>query len=274
MAYFLQATGQTTGGSGAPLFTLFRRQFGILDVPGTSVASQLNAASIAVAEANVWAGFSEISCKKSGDISVLRGPVAGVYPDTIRFNSPADLTMPIRRFGMLPGTGAELAGIPADPLRPAATVPPTIASRFYPTLGELPDAGSPWRAATAAPFFSNPPPWQNNPSLQGADMLLTDVISFEVKPLVAQAGGFTDLASLVSYGQNSVFLTATNTGAPAVFDTWSNQSDGVFDYSSSSTAGSPLSIPMPVNILALKITIRLWDAKTQQARQVTLIQDL
>jgi hypothetical protein len=268
----------------------------VLDLPGQSLASQLNTSGIQVASAAEWSTFAELCCKKTRDITALNvpSPVLYVPPDTVRFSSPADLTMPARRFGMLPtpppfnGTVQEMAGLPADRLLSVAKALPLgflTASRSYPYLGETAiDNG--W--GTAPPALGSPPPWQNDSSLQGADMLLTDVISFEVKPLVAEAGDFVDLndARLDSFRFNPTFFIPAsprtiaitppnpNPNGPAVFDTWSNQNDTTFNYTSSATTGSTLSTPLPVRIIALKITIRLWDAKTQQARQVSIIQEM
>jgi type II secretory pathway pseudopilin PulG len=275
VVYFLKPNGQITGSGGLPLYTLYRRQLGVLDLSNQvypPYAKQLTSQvpPVTVSNGQDWAAFSELSCKKSGDISVLRGPVAGVYPDTIRFSSPGDLTMPARRFGMLPapvGGSIEMAGLPTKPLLPATAI--QVQSRSYPTLGEVPTLPSPWAtpAALAAPYNGNPPSWQGNGDLQGADLLLSDVISFEVKILAATSSDFEEISPTVM--KNSVFKN--NVG---VFDTWSSQKDEVYDYSNWNTPDTSTSLPLQATIQALKITIRLWDAKTQQARQVTIIQDM
>ena len=36
----------------------------------------------------------------------------------------------------------------------------------------------------------------------------------------------------------------------------------------------PTSLPLKIRILALQVTLRVWDQRTQQARQVTIIQDM
>jgi type II secretory pathway pseudopilin PulG len=281
VVYFLAPNGLAAAGTGVPLFTLYRRQLGILDTPGNinpTLASQLTSISV-VNGANGaggvpgWMDFSEISCKKSGDIAALRDPVSGVYPDTVRFSSPTDLTMPIRRFGMLPGNSVELAGLPTKPLLPAAN-PFPLAGRTYPVLGEVPTAPSTWAtpAALSGPtFYGNPPSWQGNANLQGADLLLSDVISGEVKVLVPNATDFADITPTAM--RNPIFQS----GNVGVFDTWSSMNDGVFDYSNStSTTATPsaITVPLATSIQALKITIRIWDAKTLQARQITIIQDM
>jgi hypothetical protein len=65
---------------------------------------------------------------------------------------------------------------------------------------------------------------------------------------------------------------------PAVFDTWSSLRNDLFDYSQWAGVGGATSVPMVFNtdnrLVAIKITIRVWDQKSQQARQVTIIQDM
>jgi hypothetical protein len=38
--------------------------------------------------------------------------------------------------------------------------------------------------------------------------------------------------------------------------------------------GTPQSLPLKLRILAIQITLRVWDERTQQARQMTIIQDM
>jgi hypothetical protein len=75
---------------------------------------------------------------------------------------------------------------------------------------------------------------------------------------------------------NSNFTAATG---PLVFDTWSGVSDGPYDYTgwdpgTPPSAPSTTTVPFKIQILALQITLRVWDARTQQTRQVTMIQDM
>jgi hypothetical protein len=53
-----------------------------------------------------------------------------------------------------------------------------------------------------------------------------------------------------------------------MFDTWSNQAPYT------TTAGQPTSLPLPIRILAIQITLRVWDERTQQTRQMTITQDM
>jgi type II secretory pathway pseudopilin PulG len=97
---------------------------------------------------------------------------------------------------------------------------------------------------------SNPMNRQGN----GTILLLTDVISFDVRVLKymwrqsSQATDFSDLG-------------------PA------NATDQTFE-TSVNPPGQNSKLPPDYCISALEITIRVWDPKTEQARQVTIIQDM
>jgi hypothetical protein len=56
----------------------------------------------------------------------------------------------------------------------------------------------------------------------------------------------------------------------SVFDTWSQQGA----YANWGMAGTATSLPLPIRILALQITLRIWDDRTQQTRQMTIVQDM
>jgi hypothetical protein len=92
------------------------------------------------------------------------------------------------------------------------------------------------------PFATN----HNAPAaIRAAAPLLTDVISFSVR-------------AFRSPSSNSYFEDLNWTGSmlPYSFD----------------TVGTPSYAP--TRILGLQISIRIWDSRTEQARQVTIIQDL
>jgi len=66
-----------------------------------------------------------------------------------------------------------------------------------------------------------------------------------------------------------------------VFDTWSQAADDWRDYSKYDTTSTNNTIPMFVNpsnqkirILAIQITLRIWDSRTQQTRQTSIVADL
>ena len=126
----------------------------------------------------------------------------------------------------------------------------------------------------------------------GDDILLTDVISFEVKaawiynPIF---NSFTANSSSVPYFANPDFNTdepfsdlRPSTLRPSAgrhFDT-GYQTDNI-DWDNPAPASSGFlwanpanPIPSRINIRALQIKIRLWDPRAEQARQITIIQEV
>jgi prepilin-type N-terminal cleavage/methylation domain-containing protein len=273
VAYFLVPTGETA--EGTPLFGLYRRQ--LLTVTDNSLVTTNDPAQpyIPIAQAVDAAGnnqYLEMSTK-------LDLPSNG----NMYFNSAKDLTMPIRRFGMDPTLPPPQTPPPATPPPP----PPNFAGLFkaaygggYPTMSQ---ENVNYVLANNAPLNSN---------YAAADLLLTDVVSFDVRVLVAGAPQSFDLFDLTTSTPGNPFFPVNNpTFAPTnpanpnnvrVFDTWSAYSDDVADYSQWSIPGSAASIPImndnngqPIRILALQITLRVYDnTKTKKTRQVTLIQDM
>jgi hypothetical protein len=180
-------------------------------------------------------------------------------PSKLAFNTPLDLTVPGRRFGTTPN------GLPGT------SVPGYGPS--YPTLAE--------QTADA--------------NLRGADLVLTDVVSFDVRLLLLKDPNgypgpadpnnpFIDLyeRSLDAYDNGNAALFAAD--GPRVFDTWSGYASPVADlnYSDWAARGGAKSIPLwkpdasyrgPV-VKAIQVTIRVWDLKTSLTRQVTIVQAL
>jgi type II secretory pathway pseudopilin PulG len=172
-------------------------------------------------------------------------------PGPLYFNTPISLTMPARRMGMAP---ANYAG--------------TLATGRYPILRDDPAAQALWTS----------------------DLVLNDVISFDVQVLVPIPGQplqfrhLSDPLLLAAFTKsNSVYPM---TAPPFVFDTWSQARDNVYDYTAWTPVGSPptptvATIPLwntagdtgPI-IRAIKISVRSWDPKTELTRQVTLVQAL
>lgn len=99
-----------------------------------------------------------------------------------------------------------------------------------------------------APGFSGPIPIyaEENTALTGNDILLTDVLSFDIQ----------------------IMRSDSSTATPATF-----QPVSYFDTSVASTSWSPAAAT-PYNIRAIQITIRVWDIKTQSTRQITIVQDM
>jgi type II secretory pathway pseudopilin PulG len=234
-----------------PLFTLYRRAR--LAVPDNGLVNTTPPTNPAPGvPINQAANFLEISCWPN--------PSTG----TLYFNNAIDLTVPTRRFGgsMTP---PPVGGVYPSPLT-------------YPTLSQ-----------------QLQPPQPPQPALNGSDIQLTDVISFDVQLLIPGATSatpnepFVSLFRLPSFnGGPYNYSSPLPAGASGlVFDTWSSLNDGLSNYSMWNLPSQPglpnsnptpwTSIPMwdgssgPV-IQAIQISIRIWDAKTNQTRQVTMVQ--
>lgn len=165
----------------------------------------------------------------------------------LHFNSPADVTMPIRRFM----GGTSLAG----------TTSPGGYNRFA----------------------------DEDATQAGNDVLLNDVLSFEVRVLLNKEVYGTGSEEFIHLHDSRVtpyVLSNTALAAlspvPRVFDTWSVRNEGATrNYSGWKTPGSEATIPLfansgalPLRIRAVQITIRIWDSKTRQARQTSVVVDL
>jgi prepilin-type N-terminal cleavage/methylation domain-containing protein len=258
VVYFLRRNGNSADAT--PLYALYRRQR--LIMPETPGLHDLNwgANRVAVSE---LPNYLEVSCKANPQ-----------DPGFLYFNTPTDVTIPQRRFGADPSQSFNLAANQWPGL-------PTV--RNVPSEGILPNDPRTWTYPTLG---------EENPALEGNDLLLPDVISFEVKIATSSISDFVDLPTSST---NDMFRDQAASGPaprfrPHVFDTWTRVVDGYYfdstgrslDYSrwrestirAPSTTFNPLHAPNYSTIFALKITLRVWDVKTLQARQITIIQDL
>jgi type II secretory pathway pseudopilin PulG len=135
--------------------------------------------------------------------------------------------------------------------------------------GDLTNPGN--RAFPNRPQFTalnNP----TNSSQWGATLLLADVVSFDVRVVPYLTGSsslfpsFSDFATV--NGTPQVGTTAWNNGF--AFDT----ADPAY-YSNNPNYFNNPGAPLPGYVVkALQISIRVWDLKTQQTRQTSVIQDL
>jgi hypothetical protein len=141
---------------------------------------------------------------------------------------------------------------------------------------------------------------------EGSDILLTNVISFDVKvldpfaykiPLGATGGGpvsgrgayvdIGDTVQTVPGGVNPCPTAAVlpadnllpafggvlnNTAALDVFDTGTRRFDGGVGTTTFSPTESPATHNFPIN--SIQITIRVYEPKSRQTRQITIIQDM
>jgi hypothetical protein len=145
----------------------------------------------------------------------------------------------------------------------------------------------------AYPYLGEPgasPLWQDSAVLKGTDVLLSDVLSFEVKILQRNpTGDFVPLLPPIAGSGTLPNFTNSNSQfdsliGPMVFDTWASgteRSSGAgngYDFTGWNTPVAPPTVstaaPLQIVIGAVKVTIRIWDAKTLQARQITIIQDM
>jgi prepilin-type N-terminal cleavage/methylation domain-containing protein len=245
VVYFLRSVPDKAKGT-TQLYSLYRRQR--LLVPDNALLS--NAAPGTTSQ------YPEVSC------------VIGAAANTVYFNNPRDITMPVRRLGM---DGVNLAGVFPRPAGPgqSAVNDPVLGTNTYPTMFE--DTG--------------------NTRYQGADVLLTDVISFEVRvlPTFTQTLGAhfvtlfdTDFSLAANNHNNTTYPAGPGVTTPRVFDTWSNMAEKTgnnyhnWNTVSAAVPASAVTIPFTtaVRLKAVQVIIRVWDSKTEQTRQITIAQDL
>ncbi|CAN5568678.1 hypothetical protein BH11PLA2_BH11PLA2_35690 [soil metagenome] len=130
--------------------------------------------------------------------------------------------------------------------------------------------------------------------LIGSDLLVTDVISFEIKADWdggTRAPGQQDATASLTLGNNLADRSTWTYEFPfsdlpetpgsrntvlansRVFDTWyDSQSDNWVKPASGAATGETL--PQPMRLRAIQIKVRVWDRKNNMARQVTIVQDL
>jgi prepilin-type N-terminal cleavage/methylation domain-containing protein len=321
VVYFLRPALDNSGNqetaNGTPLFTLYRRQLLLVSdnnlvQTGPSGLASITPSTNTAIDPYQPTPYLEVSCWQG----YPPGAAVVNIPSTLYFNSPFDVTVPQRRFGM------DYKGQPVN----------TNNQQAYPTLAEH----------------------TTDTNMQAADVLMTDVVSFDVRVLLsnaftdpnitplpfqlAECDPFVDLfhpsmqafntppSSSPGVGNNALYpgpgappggLTSWwpppattsplyNTkyvppNGPQVFDTWTSVRDPLasilaaqppalsqyaplYDYSTwgqPGTAANPSAVSMPLwsnasgtgpRIMAIQVQLRIWDSKTQQTRQVTLVQ--
>lgn len=257
VAYFLKDNGARTPGQ-QKLYTLYRRQLALL--ANTADDDAMN-------------GTSPTSLPNQPAQFVI--PVPG---------SPLDPVPPNR----WPNSYYDFSGYPQW-----VSVP--IPSWTYMHFNNLADVSYPERRSLTYYAFNRlpagllfPPGWnisdfpilgsQANggrnepPGVTGADILLTDVLSFSVRvlpnPLPAPSwnngdqflfpgSGYQD-----ANGNRWAIYGQYDTAYASAFDAWNNQ------------ASPPPNSSKFAGIKALEILIRVWDSKTSRARQITILQPM
>jgi prepilin-type N-terminal cleavage/methylation domain-containing protein len=247
VAYFLKATGQSAGST--PLFALYRRERVIYPlVPPPAATNALTAAAFAA-----YPGVS-VSPYASAGVSPVNTPGTTATPPA---GATTSISEPRRRLGM---DGTTLAGVPA-----------TLAGVVGPSNWDLADQ-------------------PGTPSNQfGDDLLMSDVISFDIKVVLQGSPLGTDYPAFVDLPPQSITTGAGGTttavssnnstfaaSSAVVFDTWSSYDSAAYGSAASgwNTTGQVASLPLAVRILAVQVTLRVWDSRTQQARQLAIIQDM
>ncbi len=156
------------------------------------------------------------------------------------------------------------------------------------------------------PIANKNPYGVNNPALTpGSDILITNILSFEVKPLWSGSVNtpsypaidtdqpFTPINTpIVSLNQltnlNTTLQAATASGLGVVFDTWSENlliNNGVLvDWDNPTNPSSGIGtgafvpgtyqVPQRIRVMGIQIKIRVWDIKTQSTRQITIVQEI
>lgn len=203
-------------------------------------------------------------------------------------NTPSTIAFPALRFGARTFTADRI-----PPNTVAGTVP--LTDSLYAGLPQNP----------AQPFGTGTDVNDDVP-----DYVLGDVLSFDVRVLLAGSTDFVDLGhpSVQAYRSGNPAYNpgvAPHVTTPTyVFDTWTNQDLGQFQYSARDSAdpmnpdyvqrweryGTLATVPLykrwdttvspnrwvgdEIRIRAIQITLRLWDEKSSFTRQVTLVQEL
>jgi prepilin-type N-terminal cleavage/methylation domain-containing protein len=272
VAYFLQPNGATAGGT--TLYALYRRE------------NPLVGAQAQDGSANDW--------------SVPFNRYGMQTPQNWKANAPAN------SFGATypnPVVGASVALLNSVPGVTSMGMP-TWKQAWQQQLGG--GTGSPyvlnldpfWIKNTAVTYDTTVPA---NYSPVGDDILLTNVLSFDIRvsfrtqPIATQPNPYEFLDLFAATKQvladnstapptlNDQFWDPTNakTGAnPAVFDTWCNWTTKLPTITPQMLTAAltldptMLNVPLPIQIVAVQITIRVWDERTQQAKQITIVQNV
>jgi hypothetical protein len=221
-----------------PLYTLYRRQrLAVLPVYSSSSTDPANLVTGILKQLTTTAAtlLNGATYTAYAEISCVPDATRG----SIHFNSPTDLTVPENRFG-------------GNAFNTAAPLTPVYNSLL-----------------TDATTNS----WSSD--VHGNDILLTDVLSFQIQVYDPTTTSFIDVP-IPTY--NTTFSGA----GIRIFDTWSNGNafngtnymnwaptgNGAYGLPLGYAAGDPTAFK---SIQAIKITVRLWDRGTTNTRQMTFV---
>jgi prepilin-type N-terminal cleavage/methylation domain-containing protein len=228
-----------------------------------------------------------------------------------RDKDPQDFTFPT---GMTQAAVPEFATSLNNPYNPAAMPAPTPEFTNEEAIAE------PKRRSVDGTTAFDAAQYQSAAATgarEGDDILLTDVLSFEIKvlwiphpnkattvpaprpplvngpqttsidfpfdylPKVNNPGDATALPAVPAHPLNGqrVFdtwcsrdLTAAGGTPPTDYTAWNNY--GPDSTGPNTAAPTQNTVPLPIRVRALQIRLRIWDVKSQTARQVTIIQDV
>jgi len=308
VSYFMRSTGQFTKTTpynprsaanqqqgGVPLFDLCRRVQLLMPL----VSAQLdgtNPPSNLITNSNQ---NPDLSADINNALLVREG-----WNTSFSANVPPSVDQPQYRFGQF-GTPAGFPYKIPDNLG----LPNPMVRRRPPAIGD--------------PGEYDPPQFLNR---RGDDVLLSDVLSFEIKAVWAYPTGnniFTtgpsqggplafqpfpandwalpgigpypnadapfDFLPMPKWGNplpnpfinpsNPSFVIVPNQLSYRVFDTWSRApgtgySQLINGNPAWSVNGTPFTVPLKIRIKTLQIRIRIWDRKSEQAREITIVQDV
>jgi hypothetical protein len=269
VAYFVTATGEFTGGTNPqPLGALRRR---VMLMPPQDIDVSLP---------TQLAGQLIIDCLRFQNViqPFPLSPDPNVPGNTIvRLPGPETVNQRDRN-AAYPPPYPLLPPLPP----PSFQFPPGLPPTWYPM----------WRVRLS-------PMVDQNDVQTGEDIVLTNVISFEVRPAwihnptwnapnqnfypspfpedMPNHGNTDEPFSDLPRG--SSLNPAFNNPPVGIFDTWYTHPTVDVDWNTPDRNNGFLasSIVMPphrINVRALQVKIRLWDPKTEQARQVTVINDV
>jgi hypothetical protein len=242
IAWFLVPTGEFTGGvQNLPIYSLYRRQRLLIAPRRDTFYSTSPTPPVGTPPGGgvAWAGlplYYGVSCEPDPSQNLL---LWNSEYSVAEQPYPQTLTSPGRAVARSMNYQPQVAGMP------------TVLQNINQWVSQ------PVPVGTQGPgnmFPTNPPlqaPAPELATLLGDDLVTTDVISFEIKVLRPNDSDFRDLNDFFTDGGGNQVQPYVN---------------GVYD-----TATAPQGW---LSLRAIKVTIRVWDFKTQLARQVTIIQDL
>jgi type II secretory pathway pseudopilin PulG len=199
VTWFLQPNGQsTTGGGPLPLYTLFRRQKLLVEPSATAHLQAAGLTSVPPETDPRYGVYRRVNpsdpaypprtfprflrdaapLETDRDFPDISSWYTGFNSQNVArqfaFNSPADVTVPVRRWGM------NLPGWEAPPANSVPPPPPAYGQpQVDPSVGPQPFRSILAEAASPAGPYADP---LLGPRI-GGDIVLTDIVNFEIKVL-------------------------------------------------------------------------------------------